>query len=45
LGFGFDPLRPDATPENVSMAHLVKEIMGPPGKARSDAVRPRATSP
>jgi UDP:flavonoid glycosyltransferase YjiC (YdhE family) len=29
LGFGFDPLRPDATPENVSMAHLVKEIMDP----------------
>ena len=29
LGFGFDPLRPDATPENPSVAHLVREIMDP----------------
>ena len=29
LGFGFEPMRPDATPENASMAHLVKEIMDP----------------
>ncbi len=29
LGFGFDPLHPDASPENEAMAHLVKEIMDP----------------
>jgi UDP:flavonoid glycosyltransferase YjiC (YdhE family) len=29
LGFGFAPLRPDATPENSAMAHLVKKIMDP----------------
>lgn len=29
LGFGFEPLRPDATPENASVAPLVKEIMDP----------------
>jgi rhamnosyltransferase subunit B len=29
LGFRLDPMRPDATPENPAMAHLVKEIMNP----------------
>src|SRR5216683_3561595 len=29
LGFGFEPLRPDATPENEAMVSLVKEIMDP----------------
>jgi rhamnosyltransferase subunit B len=29
IGFGFAPLRPDATPENPAMAHWVKEIMDP----------------
>jgi len=29
LDLGFDPLRPDATPENPAMAHLVKEIVDP----------------
>jgi UDP:flavonoid glycosyltransferase YjiC (YdhE family) len=29
LGFGFDSLRPDATPENDAAAHLVREIMDP----------------
>src|SRR3569833_888223 len=29
LGFGFDPLRPDATPENASMAEMVRQIMDP----------------
>lgn len=29
LGFGFDALRPDATPENEEVAHLVREIMDP----------------
>lgn len=29
LGFGFEPMRPDATPENASMAHLVKQVMDP----------------
>jgi UDP:flavonoid glycosyltransferase YjiC (YdhE family) len=29
LGFGFDPLRPDLTPENDEAAGLVREIMDP----------------
>ncbi|HZR16083.1 MAG TPA: glycosyltransferase [Verrucomicrobiae bacterium] len=29
LGFGFDALRPDATPENEAVAGLVREIMDP----------------
>jgi rhamnosyltransferase subunit B len=29
LGFRFDPLRPDATPENEEMAELVRQIMDP----------------
>jgi UDP:flavonoid glycosyltransferase YjiC (YdhE family) len=29
LGFGFDSMRPDATPENPAMAQMVKEIMDP----------------
>ena len=29
LGFGFEPLRPDATPENPAMSQLVREIMDP----------------
>ena len=29
LGFGFHPLRPDITPENPAMAHVVREIFDP----------------
>ena len=29
LGFGFDPLRPDATPENESLAEMVRQILDP----------------
>jgi rhamnosyltransferase subunit B len=29
LGFAFEPLRPDATPENPAMSQLVREIMDP----------------
>lgn len=29
LGFGFYPLRPDLTPENPAMAHVVREIFDP----------------
>src|SRR5690348_1882703 len=29
LDFGFAPMRPDVTPENEAMAHLVREIMDP----------------
>jgi len=29
LGFEFDAMRPDATPENPAMAHMIKEIMDP----------------
>jgi hypothetical protein len=29
LGFGFHPLSPDLTPENVSASEIIKEIMDP----------------